>query len=78
MLEEFRQQANTNSFFDDLPEEEAEPTPQAQPAHRKRGSFLGLTPFQRFVVTLLLFVITIMFSAFWLLLTESVIPPFMM
>ncbi len=62
-------------------EEEPEPIDEevvGQPLPRKRASqpFLGMTPVQRFVIALLLFLMSCVLSAFCLLLTESVYLPF--
>jgi len=70
MLDDFRQQANASEFLD---EEEA---PQFEETEQPR-KFLGMTPAQRFVIALMLLMITCLLSTFCLLVTEKVIPPFM-
>lgn len=51
---------------DDLQSDDiAPPTPR----------FLGMTPFQRFVIVFLLFMLTCVLGSFCLLITEKVVPP---
>jgi hypothetical protein len=51
---------------DDFPEYDVKPpTPR----------FLGMTPFQRFVIVFLLFMLTCVLGSFCLLITEKVVPP---
>jgi hypothetical protein len=66
MLDDFRQQA-ADSFADDI--EEFQPPPVAKPF-----KFLGLTPPQMFIVSLLLMVLACLLSAFCLLATGRVVP----
>ena len=49
-----------------------------QPLPRKRAPqpFLGMSPVQRFVIAILLFLMSCVLSAFCLILTESVYLPF--
>lgn len=74
-------------MFDDLRKSaerpvEEEPTPQPtnapRPVRRKkqRGYFLGMTPPQRFVVALLLFIIVVLFGALCLVASGKIILPF--
>lgn len=67
MLDDFRRQA-ADSTFD---EEESKPLPP----RRVPGRFLGLTPSQMFVVSLLLLIITCLAGSFCLLATGTVVPP---
>ena len=39
--------------------------------------FLGLTPFQRFFIALMLLVITVLVGTLWLLVNGKIVPPFM-
>jgi hypothetical protein len=65
MLDDFRQQA------DDIPFEEEEiRLPPRPPKY-----FLGMTPFQRFVIATMLLVIVCVLSSFALLVTEKVVIP---
>jgi hypothetical protein len=74
-------------MFDDLRKsaeikEEEQPAPPTaaapRPMRRKqpRGYFLGMTPPQRFVVALLLFILVVLFGALCLLATGKIILPF--
>lgn len=65
MIDDFRQQADEINF-----EEE-----DYQPPARPKKYFLGMTPFQRFVIATMLLVITCVLSSFALLVTEKVVIP---
>lgn len=65
MIEDLRQQAN-ESFESDTPA-----TSTARPPAR----FLGMTPFQSFVIALLLLILTCLLSATCLLVTGRIVPP---
>jgi hypothetical protein len=69
MLDDLRQQAS--ELFD----QEEPPAPQAAP--RPPTRLLGMTPFQAFIVALMLLVITCLLSSFCLLATGRVVPPFL-
>lgn len=71
MLDDFREQASTTSFFD---EEEHRPV---EPEYRTQRQFLGMTPFQRFLIALLLFGITVLLSTFCLVVTGKLTLPFL-
>jgi hypothetical protein len=78
MFDEFRQEADEYSFEDTLDAED-EPDVYAfkdGPAPKKR-SFLGMTPVQRFVIAVLLLMMTCILSSFFLLVTERIAPPFL-
>ncbi len=66
MLDELRQQAET-SFEDD--------EDNYRPTTRPPTRFLGMTPFQTFVIALLLLLMTCLLSTACLLVTGSVVPP---
>jgi hypothetical protein len=68
MLDDFRQAGN----FLDEPEDEKKPGKAAPPRR-----FLGMTPFQTFIVTFLLLVLTCLISASCLLVTNRVVLPFL-
>lgn len=78
MFDEFRQDAENFSFDDELETEGVEDEnprfrhPAAQP---KR--LLGMTPAQRFVIAVLLLMMTCILSSFFLLVTERIAPPFL-
>lgn len=68
MLDDLRQQADAESF-----EEEREPKRRPR---RPQKNFLGMTAFQRFIIVLMLFLITCLLGAFALLVTEKIFLPF--
>lgn len=68
-IDELREQAASEAFFEQAPE--AEP-----PAPYRERRILGLTAFQRFILSLLLFMITCMIGGFFLLVTQRVVLPF--
>lgn len=72
MLDDFREQADASTFFDDLEEEETTTRRGASPL--SRYIFLGMTPSQRFVIALLLLITACLFSALCLLVTGKVVP----
>ena len=65
MLDDFRQQA------DEIPFEEEE----TRLPRRPKKYFLGMSPFQRFVLATMLLVIVCVLSSFALLVTEKVVIP---
>lgn len=69
-LDELREQASSQAFLDESPQLRA-----VQPYRERR--FLGLTAFQRFVISVLLFLITCMVGSFFLLVTQRVVLPFL-
>lgn len=64
MLDDFRQEAEATSF-----EEE----PGFKLPRRRKKNFLGMTPFQRFVIAAMLLLITCVLTSFILLVTERVV-----
>lgn len=72
MLDDFREQADAASFFDEDEASEYEETPV-----ETRKQFLGMTPVQRFVIAFLLMAIICLIGTFALLATEKVILPFL-
>lgn len=71
MLDDFRQQAAET--FGEEEDEFVRPTPASE---RRVSRLFGLTPFQMFVVALLLLAVTCLLSSFCLLVTGHVAPPF--
>jgi hypothetical protein len=69
MLDDLRQQAS--GLFD-----EQEP-PAPPPPPRPPARLFGMTPFQTFLVALMLLVITCLLSASCLVVTGRVVPPFL-
>jgi hypothetical protein len=72
MLDDFREQASSSVFID----EEEETSRKARSEHRERY-FLGMSPAQRFVIALLLLLITCVLGTFSLLVTERIFLPFL-
>ena len=68
MLDQFREEADSSLTFDDDGS-----NPYDAPPKRP---FLGMTPLQRFVVALMLLVITCVLSAFCLIVTGKIVLPF--
>ena len=68
MFDELRKDADTSEF-----EEE---TPVFEEAPIVKKPFLGMKPWQRFVIALMLLFMVIILSAFCLLVTEKVVLPF--
>lgn len=71
MLDEFREDANSSAFFDDDDGEIFEELGSYQP----RGNFLGMTAAQRFVIALMILMMTCIIGGLALLVFEKVIPP---
>jgi hypothetical protein len=69
MLDDLRQQADAAPF-----EEEEEPRRRPR---RNRKQFLGMSAFQRFIISLLLLLITCLLGVFTLLVTERIVLPFL-
>lgn len=72
MLDDLRNSASSSY--------EEEPSPQGAPEHRQRrrvqGEFMGMTAVQRFVIALLLFLMTCVLASFCLVITEKMVLPF--
>ena len=73
MFDEFRQQAE-ESFFDEFDEDDG--SASHNELLHPREHFLGMTPFQRFFIALMLLAITCLISTLCLLVTQRIIPPF--
>ncbi len=69
MLDDLRRQAS------ELMEPEEPPAPPPPP--RKPVRVFGMTPFQTFLVAMMLLIITVVLSAACLLVTGRVVPPFL-
>lgn len=76
MLDDLRNSAASSSF---QPEEEPTPSPseRARRRARKTSTFLGMTASQRFVVALMVLMMTCVLGAFLLLVTEKIALPFL-
>jgi hypothetical protein len=68
MLDDFRQQADTSSY-----DEEETPTFGMPPVTKRE--LLGMTPAQRFVISLMLLFLVVLLSVFCLLVTGRVALP---
>lgn len=73
MFEDFRKQAEQAEF----PEEEPVVELHRSPTRVANGRFLGMTPFQRFIVALMLLVMVTLLGALFLVVTSSVTLPFL-
>jgi hypothetical protein len=71
MLDDFREQADSSSFFDEEESNEYNEVPI-----ETKKQFLGMTPVQRFVIAFLLLAIVCLIGTFALLATEKVVLPF--
>lgn len=72
MFEDLRKQADDSDGFD----AELEDDFDSPSTYRyKPRYFLGMTPAQRFVIALMLFLMVLISGAFCLLVTEKIIPP---
>jgi hypothetical protein len=72
MLDEFREQASTSPFIEEEVEEVYE---EVKPVRRPPQRFLGMTAPQRFVIALMLLLMTCFLGALTLLVMEKVVPP---
>jgi hypothetical protein len=71
MLDNLRESASQSPFFQDQPD----PDEEKKASRRRRkdsGHFLGMTPVQRFVIALMLFMMVCVFGSFILLATEKI------
>ncbi len=71
MFEDFRKQIDDSAFKDD-DQEEKPPESSGKPP---RGHFLGLKPAQRFVVVLMLLIMTIVLGILFLMVTNRIALP---
>ena len=69
MLDDFLKDDETTSFLDDLEE-----SPKSELALESKG-FLGMTPFQRFLIAIMVFLFVVIIGAFCLLITGAVAIP---
>ena len=71
MLDEFREDANSSAFFDEDDGEIYEEIGSYEP----RGKFLGMTAAQRFVIAIMLLMMTCIIGGLALLIFEKIVPP---
>jgi ABC-type Na+ efflux pump permease subunit len=71
MLDNLRESASQSPFFQ---EEQTPPEQKPSPGRKEGGpgNFMGMTPVQRFVVALMLFLMVCVFGSFILLATEKI------
>jgi hypothetical protein len=71
MLDDFREEANASPYFDD---DSAEYFEELTPSS-SRGKILGMTPVQRFIIAIMLFMMTCIVGSLTLLVFEIIVPP---
>jgi hypothetical protein len=72
----FRPQADDNIFLEpEKPAEEAASVSPYRRPRRRRGNFLGMTAKQRFVIAVMVFMLTCLLGTFCLLVTQRIVPP---
>lgn len=72
MFEDFRKQMDDSSFPGDK-----HPASLFVDDPQPEGRFLGMTPVQRFIVAVLLLMMTVTLGALFLLVTSKIVPPFL-
>jgi hypothetical protein len=72
MFDDLRKQVDDSDGFDAEPEDDFDSL--SAYSYRPRH-FLGMTPTQRFIIALMLFLMVLISSAFCLFVTEKIIPP---
>ncbi|HSO27484.1 MAG TPA: hypothetical protein VLS48_05400 [Anaerolineales bacterium] len=72
MLDDLRKEADRSSYFEDDGLEAFDDQPS-----RKAGNFLGLLPFQRFILAVMFLIVTFLLSSFCLLATNRMALPFL-
>jgi hypothetical protein len=72
MFDDFRKQTEDASFPDEVQKEE----PSGETPFGEQRNFLGMTPAQRFIIALMLLVMTIVLGVLFLLVTSKIAPPF--
>jgi len=74
MLDNLRESASQSPFFqeDQKPPEQKPSTQQKQPKQPGSRHFLGMSPAQRFVIVLMVFMMVCVFGSFILVATEKV------
>jgi hypothetical protein len=72
MFDDFRKQMEDPSFTEDNNNDEE---PPVETIYQERY-FLGMTPVQRFIVALMLLLMTVILGVLFLLVTSKIAPPF--
>jgi hypothetical protein len=73
MFEDFRKQIDDSSF----PDEDQTAAPLAKTPIQDTVYLLGMTPVQRFILAIMVFVITLLLGVLFLLVTSKIVPPSM-
>ena len=71
MLDDFLKEEDTNSFLDEI-----ETTSKMELSSEPETGFLGMTPVQRFIITLMFFFMVVIIGSFFLLVTGVITIPF--
>lgn len=71
MLDDFLRDDDTESFLNEVQE-----APMLISTEDDEVGFLGMTPLQRFVISVLFFLMVVVIGAFCLLITNSIAIPF--
>jgi hypothetical protein len=71
MLDDFRDEANASPYFDDEGTEYFEEAPHSWGSRK----YLGMTAAQRFIIAIMLFIMTCIVGSLALLVFEVVVPP---
>ena len=79
MLDNLRDQASSSSLFrqEEEPPSDLPKQPKPKKSKRKSNKSIGISPFQRFILTFMLFMMVLLGGAGLLLITGKVIPPFL-
>lgn len=75
MLDDLREQASDSDYFDAAEGSYDFEEVEEEPPYVPRRKFLGMTPVQRFVIAVMLLVVTCLLSTFFLLVGEIVVLP---
>jgi hypothetical protein len=73
MLDDLREQADSAEFL----EEEGDFFGYDEAPSMRAQLFMGMTPVQRFVIAVMILMMTCILSSFCLLVTEKIAPPFL-
>ena len=69
MFDNLREQANASPFYEEEAQFQSAETPEATAAPRTPGHFLGMTPMQRFIISVMLMIMVCTIGAMVLLIT---------
>jgi hypothetical protein len=72
----FRPEADDNVFTEpEKPIEAVSAAGYTSRARRRQGNFLGMTAMQRFIIAVMILMMTCLLGAFFLLVTQRIVPP---